>query len=55
MPSAMRVRRSLRSAIPTAEGCTVPAAIAAPERESGGKDDGPAPEFAPAFLNRDDD
>jgi polyribonucleotide nucleotidyltransferase len=25
------------------------------ERSEGGKDDGPAPEFAPAFLNRDDD
>jgi polyribonucleotide nucleotidyltransferase len=26
-----------------------------PERESGGDSEGPAPEFAPAFLNRDED
>ena len=36
------------------------AAIAAPARArneggNGGNDDGPAPEFAPAFLTRDDD
>ena len=31
-------------------------AIVAPGREpEGGKDDGPEPEFAPAFLTRDDD
>ena len=46
---------AVMATVVVARAATAVIAVPRRERSEGGNDDGPAPEFAPAFLKRDDD